>query len=84
MILGLTVFFRRYCAEPGRWLRHLDGNVYGVYLIHWFVVIALQMAILAVPLPALAKFALVTAAGLMISFSVVAAVRQIPLVRRVV
>jgi len=84
MILGLTVFFRRYCAESSRWLDWLDGNVYGVYLIHWFVVVALQIAILAMPMPALAKFVLVTAIGLVISFSIVAALRQIPLVRRVV
>ncbi len=84
MILGLTVFFRRYCDKPGRWLARLDGNVYGVYLIHFFVVLSLQIAILAAPLSATAKFAVVTAAGLVISFSLVAALRRIPLVRRVV
>lgn len=84
MILGLTVFFRRYCDRPGRWLDRLDENVYGVYLIHVFVVVALQMAILALPLPATAKFLIVTAAGIVISFALVAALRRIPAVRRVV
>ncbi len=84
MILGITVFFRRYCDAPGRWLDRLDGNVYGVYLVHIFVVVALQMAILAWPLPATVKFLLVTAAGLVISFSLSAALRLIPAVRHVV
>jgi peptidoglycan/LPS O-acetylase OafA/YrhL len=84
MILGLTVLFRRYLAAPGRWLDRLDGNVYGVYLIHFFVVWALQVAILASPLSATVKFLLVTVVGLVICFSVVAALRQIPPVRRVV
>jgi hypothetical protein len=42
------------------------------------------MAILALPLPATAKFLIVTAAGIVISFALVAALRRIPAVRRVV
>ena len=84
MILGLSILFRRYCAAPGVWLSQLEGNVYGVYLIQFFVVVAAQMAIVALPLPATAKFLLVAIASLVICFSLVAAVRQIALVRRVV
>jgi surface polysaccharide O-acyltransferase-like enzyme len=84
LILGLTVFFRRYFNRPGRWLDRLDGNVYGVYLIHFFVVWALQIAILGAQWSATAKFAIVTAAAVVISFSIVAALRQIPPVRRIV
>jgi len=84
MILGITVFFRRYCDRPGRWLDRLDGNVYGVYLVHIFVVVGLQTAILGWPLPAAVKFLLVTAFGLAVSFLLSAALRQIPAVRHVV
>lgn len=84
LILGLTVFFRSYCDRPGRWLDHLDGNVYGVYLVHIFVVWTLQVGILDAPLSATAKFAIATVAGLVVSFSIVAILRQIRLVRRVV
>jgi surface polysaccharide O-acyltransferase-like enzyme len=84
LILGLTVLFRRHCDRPGRWLDRLDSSVYGVYLIHFFVVWVLQVAILNAPLSATAKFALVTAAALVISFSLVAALRQIPVIRRII
>jgi hypothetical protein len=84
LILGLTVFFRRYCDRPGRWLDRLDGNVYGVYLLHVFVIWALQVAILDTTMSATAKFTIVAAAGLVISFLIVAALRRIPLVRRTV
>jgi peptidoglycan/LPS O-acetylase OafA/YrhL len=84
MILGLTVFFRRYCAKPGRWLERLDGNVYGVYLIHWFLVIVIQAAILNLDLPATIKFLIVTVIGVIASFAITALARQIPAVRRVV
>jgi peptidoglycan/LPS O-acetylase OafA/YrhL len=84
MILGLTVFFRRFCAQPGRWLERLDGNVYGVYLIHWFLVIIIQAAVLNLALPATVKFLTVTAVGLVASFAITALARQIPAVRRVV
>jgi fucose 4-O-acetylase-like acetyltransferase len=84
MILGLTAFFRRYCDKPSRLLDRLDSNVYGVYLLHIFVVVALQMAILDVALSATAKFLIVTALGLPITFALSTALRSIPAVRRVV
>lgn len=84
LILGLLVFFRGYLSEPGRWLRRLDGNVYGVYIIHVFVLVGLQSAIVEVALPALTKFAIVAAAGLILSFGLVAALRRVPGVARVV
>jgi surface polysaccharide O-acyltransferase-like enzyme len=84
MILGLSVFFRRYCERPGRWLERLDGNVYGVYLIHWLIVIVIQVTILNLALPATVKFLIVTGVGLAASFAITALVRLIPAVRRVV
>jgi glucan biosynthesis protein C len=84
MILGLTVFFRRYCARPGRWLERLDGNVYGVYLFHWLIVIFIQVTILNLALPATIKFLIVTGLGLVASFAITGLVRLVPAVRRVV
>jgi hypothetical protein len=84
MILGLTVFFRRYCGRPGRWLERLDGNVYGVYLIHWLIVIVIQVAILNLALPVTIKFLIVTGLGLVASFAITGLVRLVPAVRRVV
>jgi len=84
MILGLIVFFRTWCNRPGRWLNRLDGNVYGVYLIHIFIVVGLQSAILAEPWSAQAKFVIVAALGIGLSFGAAAALRQIPGVRAIV
>jgi surface polysaccharide O-acyltransferase-like enzyme len=84
MILGLTVLFRRFANRPGAWADHLDGDVYGVYLIHWFVVIAFQAAIDGVALGPTAKFLIVTALALVASFVITDALRRVPAVRRVV
>lgn len=84
MILGLSVLFRGVCTRPSRWLAFLDANVYGVYLVHWFLVVALQAAILDVAWSASAKFALVAAFGIVLSFALSALVRLIPGVRRAV
>ena len=84
LILGLSVFFRTYLAAPGRWLGRLDENVYGVYVIHVFVLVGLQSAIVDIALPALTKFAIVTVVGLIMSFGLAAALRRIPGVARVV
>ena len=84
MILGLLVLFRRYLATPGPWLRWLEGNLYGVYLIHLFLVIALQMALLDSGWPALMKFFAVTFGTLAISFPIIALLRRIPGFRAVI
>jgi peptidoglycan/LPS O-acetylase OafA/YrhL len=84
MILGLLVLFRRFCTSGGRLLETLEGNVYGVYLIHWFVVVAIQAAIIGLAWSASAKFAFVTIAALAASFILSALLRVIPTVRRVV
>jgi glucan biosynthesis protein C len=82
MILGLTVLFRRFCTRPSAWLAFLDANVYGVYLVHWFVVVALQAAILEAAWSASAKFAVVSVLGIVLSFALSALARLIPAVRR--
>ena len=84
MILGLTALFRARFDRPGHWLARLDANVYGVYLIHIFVLVALQMAILGQSWPATVKFLVVTLAGLVLSFTLVAAFRRIAIVRRAI
>ncbi len=84
MVLGLTVFFRRFLAGPGTWLSRLDGNVYGVYLIHVYLVMGFQAAVLSTGWPALAKFFVVALASIAVSLVLVSLLRRIPVVRRVV
>jgi glucan biosynthesis protein C len=84
MILGLTVLFRRFCSHGGPVLAALEGNVYGVYLVHWFIVVAIQAAILGLVATAGIKFLIVTVLGTIASFALTALVRMIPGVARVV
>lgn len=84
MILGLSVFFRQFLSEPDPWLSCLDGDVYGVYLVHVYFVIALQIAMLGFAWPGIAKFSAVAATSIVLSFILIGLLRRIPAVRRVV
>ncbi len=84
MILGLTVLFRALCSRGGRLLSALEGNVYGVYIVHWFIVIAIQVAILRLTVTATEKFLIVTVLATIASFALTAVIRAIPGVARVV
>lgn len=84
MILGLLVFFRRNFDRTGPLARRVAGATYGIYLIHVFVVVGLQMALLGTELGALSKFALVAGAGFALSFVLIDILRRVPLVRRVI
>jgi len=84
LIVGFSVFSRERFSTPNRWLERLDQNVFGVYIIHVFIVVGLQEAILDITLPALVKFAVVTAVALTISFVSAALIRLIPGVKRVI
>ena len=55
-----------------------------VYLIHVLVVVVFQTLLLEISMPALAKFAIVSALGLVISFGLIALIRRISGVARVV
>jgi surface polysaccharide O-acyltransferase-like enzyme len=83
MILGLTVLFRRLFVRGGPVLSALEGNVYGVYIFHWFIVVGIQTATLGLAATASEKFLLVTILAVAASFVVTALARRIPGVNRV-
>lgn len=83
LILGLLVIFRGALSRPGRLRPWLEGGVYGVYILHVFVIVPMQAVLLPYDLPPLVKFAIVTIAALALSFAIVAALRRNPAVRRV-
>ncbi len=62
----------------------LSDNEYGMYLIHYMFVSWLQLAILAAPLPAIAKGVIVFAGVLLLSWGTSASIRRIPAVARIV
>lgn len=68
-------------AEPRGWLRtQLGASVYGVYIMHYFVVTAVQTVLERIrpQAPATAKWAIVTCASLPLSFGVSMALRAVP------
>lgn len=83
LCLGLPVLFRDSVTSGGRWLGRAAAATYGVYLVHLFVVLALQLALLGLVAPALLKFALVTVVAVLVSFGLAAGLRRLPGVRRV-
>ena len=84
LIVGLSLFFRERFSTPNKWIERLDRNVFGVYIFHVFILVGLQGAILNIELSALAKFAVVTIVGLIISFLFTALIRLVPGVKRVI
>ncbi|WP_415909146.1 acyltransferase family protein [Oleiharenicola sp. Vm1] len=73
---------RQRSVENAFWAS-LRRNAYGIYLVHYAVVIWLQFALLRVALPGLAKALLVTAAGVALSWALAAALRRLPGLRGV-
>jgi glucan biosynthesis protein C len=69
MCIGLTVVFREAANFQGRLGKVLADNQYSAYFWHPLLIVAVQMAALAVPAAPLAKFALVTAVGVPLVFA---------------
>jgi peptidoglycan/LPS O-acetylase OafA/YrhL len=84
MVMALTALFVRFARRSVRVLNSLSANSYGIYLIHYLVVIWLQYAVLRVGISAGAKFAIVFFGGLAICWGSIAALRRIPAVRRII
>ncbi len=78
-IAGFVRFARRRSAI---W-DSLAANAYGMYLIHYVFVIWIQFALLPSGLPGVSKGVLVFASVLALSWAATAALRRIPVVRRV-
>jgi peptidoglycan/LPS O-acetylase OafA/YrhL len=83
-VLGLTAVFVRFARRPVPVLDSLSANSYGIYIIHYLVVIWLQYALLRIDLPAVAKGAIVFFGGLTLCWGSIAALRRIRAVARII
>ena len=83
-VLGLTSLFLRFARRRVPILDSLSANSYGIYIIHYLVVVWLQYALLRIDLPAVAKGAIVFFAGLAICWGSIAALRRIRAVARII
>jgi peptidoglycan/LPS O-acetylase OafA/YrhL len=82
--LACLAVFLRFARNGNRVLESLSANAYGIYLLHYFCVSWLQLALLRANLPAPAKGLLVFGGAVALSWSLSAMLRKIPAVRRVV
>jgi peptidoglycan/LPS O-acetylase OafA/YrhL len=83
MCIGLVFLFRERLNVQGRWGKLMAENQYGAYLLHVPVVVLVQIAVVNAVMPPFAKFVLVTAASVPLTFLLSAAVRTPALVRKV-
>jgi len=74
----------RFGHGAGRAWDSLARNAYGMFLVHYVYVAWLQYALLAAPMPGIAKGALVFACTVLLSWGTTAALRRIPAVARVI
>jgi membrane-bound acyltransferase YfiQ involved in biofilm formation len=73
MIFAVTGLFLKLCSHPSPRWRYLSDSSYWIFILHMPVVVGLQVALMPVPLPALAKIPLVLAIAvvlLVISYDV--------------
>lgn len=76
--------FRRFAVERHPILDSLSASSYGMYLIHYPIVVWLQFALLRVAPGAIVKGAIVFAGAVVLSWGIVVALRRIPLIARLV
>lgn len=81
--LAFIAHFRRFAVAHQPVFDSLGASSYGMYLVHYPVVVWLQFALLAVALGPLAKGAIVSAGAVVLSWAMVAALRRVPVIARV-
>jgi hypothetical protein len=80
---AFIALFRRFAVACQPVFDSLSASAYGMYLIHYPVVIWLQFALLTVALNPIAKSAIVYVSVVALSWGMVVALRRIPVVARV-
>jgi len=83
LCVGLLTLFRERVNHQGRLSRSLAASSYAVYVTHFFLVVALQMAFAASDLGPLTKFGVVTLLALPLCFGLAMVLRKLPGMRRV-
>ena len=81
---ALLASFARFRQRPARLWSGLDTNAYGIYIVHYPIVVWAQYAMLEVRLSVILKAALVFVAAVSLSWVSVIALRRIPGAGRVI
>ena len=80
---AFIAIFRRFAVSHRPVFDSLSASSYGMYLIHYPVVVWLQFVLLAVALGPIAKGAIVFFGAVVLSWGIVAALRRVPVIGRV-
>jgi glucan biosynthesis protein C len=87
LLIGITVFllyfFRNRFNKAGPLLRSMARNVYTVYIIHLTLLWGMNIAFLAVKIPTILKFFLVSCITISLSFVLSSLIRKAPYAKRV-
>jgi surface polysaccharide O-acyltransferase-like enzyme len=80
---SLLAWVGRKCTTENALWASLRRNAYGMYLVHYAIVVWLQYALLNTEAPGLAKAIFVTVAGIGLSWGLTAALRRLPGLRAI-
>lgn len=83
MCLAVIPFFRRFFHRQGRFGHFLAQQSYAVYILHSPIIVLVAVALRNVELEQMAKFGLVSAIGVPLSFLVAYVVRKVPFAARI-
>ena len=81
---AFLALFVRFTRNGNRVADSLSANAYGIYLLHYFCVSWLQLALVNTNLPGAVKGLLVLTGAVLISWGLTAALRAVPAVARVI
>ena len=84
VVMALMSVFARLARKSVPVFSSLSANSYGIYIVHYAVIVWLQYAILRIELNAWLKAVIVFIEGVAICWSLVAGVRRIPAIRKIV
>jgi peptidoglycan/LPS O-acetylase OafA/YrhL len=68
-VLGLLGFFTRFFQRPSIWLRYLNDSSYWIYLIHFPIVVSLQVLLGPIAAPWLLKYIAINAMAFLLLFA---------------
>jgi surface polysaccharide O-acyltransferase-like enzyme len=83
-VFGFIAIFLRFTKQRRGIIDSLSNNSFGIYIIHYVIVIWLQFWLLEIQLPAILKASIVFLGTLILSWGIIAAIRRIPVVARVI
>ena len=84
LVFAALAIFIRFARRHVGALDSLAANAYGIYIVHYTIVTWLQYWLLDTDLSAIVKATLVFVGTLLLSWGLIAALRRIPLVAKVI